>query len=143
MVLAWPETQLDQSARIGNRLALPAVVRLVAAQCFFASLVPGAGSFPVQIVFANEGFLNGLGSFGVYFLLAANPRGFLPRAFSCRASLARTGRSGGRVVLGGRSFFRGCIGRRIGGQRQAGAHSEQPAHHNENCPPNFSPNAHY
>src|ERR1700693_3584779 len=143
MVLAWPETQLDQSARIAHRLSLPAVVGLVAAHGFFTSLVPGAGSFPVQIVFANEGFLNGLGSFGVYFLLTANPRGFLPRAFTCRASLARTGRSGGRVVLRGRTFFRGCIGRRIGGRRQAGAHPSPRAHPHENCPPNFSPNAHY
>src|SRR6202021_2414240 len=136
MVLAWPETQVDQSARSGNRLALPALVGVVAAHGFFASRVPGAGSFPVQIVFANEGFLNGLGSCGVYFLLAANPRGFLPRAFTGGASLSRTGRSGGRVVLGGRSFFRGCIGRRIGGRRQAGAHRSQRAHPRENCPPN-------
>ena len=71
MVLARPQAQFDQSARVRHGLALPSVIGLVAAHGVFARLVPGAGRFSVQVVFADQRFLDGLRSLGVNFLLAA------------------------------------------------------------------------
>ncbi len=71
MVLARPQTQLDQRPRVGYCLALPSLVGLVAAHSLFAGLVPCARSFPAEVMFADQGFLNGLGSLGIDFLLAA------------------------------------------------------------------------
>jgi hypothetical protein len=39
---------------------------------FFAGLVPSAGGFAAQIVFADQSFLNRLCSFGVNLLLASS-----------------------------------------------------------------------
>ena len=74
MIFARPQTQLNQRPRVGDRLALPSMVRLVAAHGLFAGLVPRAGGFPAQVVFADQGLLNGQGSFRVDFLLAAGAR---------------------------------------------------------------------
>src|ERR1017187_5354383 len=52
-------------------LARPSLVGLVAAHSLFAGLVPCARSFPAEVMFADQGFLNGLGSLGIDFLLAA------------------------------------------------------------------------
>ena len=73
MVLARAQTQLDQRARVGHRLTLPAVVGLVTAHGLFAGLVPRSRGFSLQVVFANQRFLNGLGSLGIDLLLAAYP----------------------------------------------------------------------
>ena len=74
MVFARAQAQLDQRPRIGDLLALPAVVGLVAAHGFFASLVPGAGGFSAEVVLADQGFLNSAGPLRVYFLLSAGAR---------------------------------------------------------------------
>ncbi len=74
MVLARPQTQLDQRPRVGHFLALPPVIGLVATHSFFTGLVPGARSFARQIMLADQSFLNGLGTLGVDFLLASCPR---------------------------------------------------------------------
>ena len=71
MVFARAQTQFDQCSRVGDGFALPAVIGLVAAHGFFAGLVPGASGFAAEVVLADQGFLNGPGSLGVYFLLAA------------------------------------------------------------------------
>ena len=71
MILARTQAQADQSARIGDGFALPALIGLVAAHGFFAGLVPGASGFAAEVVLADQGFLNGPSSLGVYFLLAA------------------------------------------------------------------------
>jgi len=73
MIFARAQTQLDQRPRVGHRLALPAVIGLVAAHGIFAGLVPCAGSFTAQVVFADQRCLNRLGTLGVDFLLAARP----------------------------------------------------------------------
>lgn len=73
MILARAQTQLDQRARVGHRLALPAVSGLVAPHGLFAGLVPRSGGFSFQVVLANQRFLNGLSSLVVDFLLAAYP----------------------------------------------------------------------
>ncbi len=84
--LLGSQAQLDQRPRVGHRLALPAVIRLVAAHGLFAGLVPRARGFPAQVMLADQGFLNGLGSFGVDFLLAPRLRRLLARGmFSCDA----------------------------------------------------------
>lgn len=73
MVFARAQPQLDQRARVRNRLALPTLVRLVAAHGLFTGLVPRSRGFSLQVMFTNQGLLNGLGSLGVNFLLAADP----------------------------------------------------------------------
>lgn len=102
MILAGAQSQLDERSRVGHGLALPAVVRLVAAHGFFAGLVPGAGSFSAEVVLADQGFLNGLGSLGVDFLLAAGPRRF----FSRGAPRSRRGVSSSRGSRRMRTFCR-------------------------------------
>ena len=85
MVLARPQTQFDQRPRVRHRLALPSIVGLIAAHGRFAGLIPGAGSFSAQIMLADQGFLDGLRSLGINFLLAADT---LPaRAFSLRGRM--------------------------------------------------------
>ena len=74
MVVAWPQPQADQSARIGHRFRLPAVVGLIAAHGIFAGLVPGSGRFAAQVMFANQRFLNLLRPLGIDLLLAARNR---------------------------------------------------------------------
>ncbi len=74
MLFARPQSQLDQRSRVGHGLALPAVICLVAAHGFFASLVPGAGGFSAEVVLADQGFLNSAGPLRVYFLLSAGAR---------------------------------------------------------------------
>jgi len=74
MVMARTEAEADQRARVGHRLRLPAVISLIAAHGIFAGLIPGSRGASSQIVFADQGFLNGLSAFGINFLLAA--RGF-------------------------------------------------------------------
>lgn len=80
VIFAGAQAQLDQSPGIGYGLDLPAVVGLVAAHSLLASLVPSAGRFAFQVVFANQGLLDRLGSFGVNFQLAAHA--FFSRALS-------------------------------------------------------------
>ena len=77
MIFARTKTQLDQRARVGHLLALPSVVGLVAAHGVFAGLIPAAGGFSVQVMFADQGLLNGSGSFGIDFLLASRTTCFL------------------------------------------------------------------
>ncbi len=72
MVLTWPQTQFDQRPRVRHRLALPSIVSLIAAHGRLAGLIPGAGSFSAQVMLADQGFLNGLRSLGINFLLAAD-----------------------------------------------------------------------
>jgi len=74
MILARSQTQLDQRPRIGDLLALPAMIRLISSHGFFAGLIPAARGFARQIMLADQSFLNGLGSLGVDFLLAPRPR---------------------------------------------------------------------
>ena len=72
MVLARSKAQLNQSARVGNLFSLPALISLKMPHGFFAGLVPSAGGFAAQIVFADQSFLNRLCSFGVNLLLASS-----------------------------------------------------------------------
>jgi len=74
MVLARAKSQLNERARVGHLLALPAVIGLVAAHGFFAGLVPRARGFAVQIVLADQSFLNSLSTLRINFLLAADAR---------------------------------------------------------------------
>ena len=74
MVVAWPQSQADQSARIGYRFRLPAVVGLIAAHGIFAGLVPRSGRFAAQVMFANQRFLNLLRPLRINLLLAPRRR---------------------------------------------------------------------
>ncbi len=96
MVLARAEPQLDEGAGVGHLLALPAVVGLVAPHGFFTGLVPRARWFTAQVVLADQGLLNSLGSLGINLLLAADARGLFSRGAFSRCSRRR-----GRVGLAG------------------------------------------
>ncbi len=152
MVFARAQTQLDQRPRVGHRFALPALVGLVATHGLFAGLVPRARSFSAQVVFANQRFLNGLGSLRVNFLLAA--RTLLSRALSRRSRmrLASGFRPAGRfccalvMLVGDRSCSRRLLCRSVAGRTLASgrqntcAHHEQRTHSDQSCSPDFSPN---
>jgi len=73
VILARPQAQTDQRARVGNFLGLPAVVALITAHGVFAGLVPGAGRFSREVMLADQRFLNGAGSIRVNFLLTSHP----------------------------------------------------------------------
>ncbi len=88
MILARPQAQLDQRARVGDGLALPSVIGLIAAHGFFAGLVPCAGGFAGHVMLADQSFLNGLRPLGVDFLLAARLRRFLLRGMFSRCECA-------------------------------------------------------
>jgi hypothetical protein len=69
MILARTQAQADERARIGNGLALPSVIGLVAPHRIFAGLVPGSGGIAAQIMFADQRFLNRLCAYGINLLL--------------------------------------------------------------------------
>lgn len=74
MVFARAKTQLNEGARVGHLLALPAVIGLVAAHGLFTGLVPRARWFAVQIVLADQSFLNSLSTLRINSLLATDER---------------------------------------------------------------------
>ena len=53
MILAWPETEADQRARIRDGLALPSVIGLILSHGVFAGLVPRPTGLAGQIVLAD------------------------------------------------------------------------------------------
>ena len=63
MIFARAQTELDQSARVGHSLALPTLVCLVTTHGLLTRLVPRSCGFSSQIVLADQGFLDRLGSF--------------------------------------------------------------------------------
>jgi len=87
VIMAWPQTQADQCARIGDRLRLPAVIGLIVAHGVFAGLVPGSGRLAAQVMFANQRFLNLLRPLRINLLLA--PRSRLSLTFVVRARALR------------------------------------------------------
>ena len=113
MILARPQAQLDQRARVRHRLALPAVVRLITPHGCFAGLVPRAARFPTQIVFADQRFLNRLRPFAIDFLLPARAPRFLFRRALSRGTVRLAGslcrsRSGVVLLTRTRSCLLGC-----------------------------------
>jgi hypothetical protein len=99
VIFARPQAKADQGARIGNRFALPAMIRLVLAHGIFAGLVPCAGGLSAHVVFADQGLLNRLCPLGINLLLPSHLRRLLARPLPCRCrtgfagGLGRTGRS--------------------------------------------------
>jgi len=145
MVFARSQAQLDQRPRVGDRLALPSVVGLVAPHGLFTGLVPCAGSLALQIMLADQRFLNGLGSFRVDFLLAAHP--LLSRgAFSPRgcARCSRSGRSGRRFCLAlvrlasGRTCSRRLVCGSVRGRTLASCGRTTSAYHDQSTQPDQS-----
>ena len=59
MILARPQTEADQSARIRDRLTLPSVIGLELPHGVFAGLVPCPAGLAGQIVFPDQCLLNG------------------------------------------------------------------------------------
>jgi hypothetical protein len=72
MIVVRTQSQLNQGARIGNFFGLPAVVALISAHGIFAGLVPNSCSFAVQVMFADQRFLNRRRPARVDLLLAAH-----------------------------------------------------------------------
>jgi len=98
MVVARPQSQADQGARVGYGLRLPAVVGLIAPHRLFTGLIPRTGRFAAQVVLAYQRFLNGLRALRFNLLLA--PRR-LPSAVLVRARVLRFA----VVSRGGRTRF--------------------------------------
>ena len=71
MILAWPQAQTDERTRVRYRFGLPAMVGLVTPHGIFTGLVPCTRGFAAEVVFANQGFLNGSRPLGVDLLLSA------------------------------------------------------------------------
>ena len=70
MVVVRAEAELDEGAGVGSGLRLPAMVGLIFLHGFLRGVVPNAGGFAVQIMFANQGGLDGAGALRIDFLLA-------------------------------------------------------------------------
>jgi len=98
VIFAGPKAKADQGARIGNRFALPAMIRLVLPHGIFAGLVPCAAGLPAHVMFADQGLLNCLGPLGINLLLSTQLRRLLSRPLPrrCRVSF------GGRLSPSGR-----------------------------------------
>ena len=154
MILARSQAQADQGTRVGDRLALPAMVRLVTPHGLFACLVPRAGRIPAQIMLANQRFLNGLRPFAIDFLLPTCARRFLFRRPLSGGAVIFAGRllcSGTGVVLGrarprlflssGRFFLRGIASRVLTetGRRQRHRRHDHDADGTEPCFPDWNP----
>src|SRR5262249_52811978 len=54
-----PKAQLDEGARIGRDLGLPAIGRLIAEHSVFGSTVPDSGGFSGKVMLANQCILDG------------------------------------------------------------------------------------
>jgi len=63
--LVWTQTQLDQRARIGQGLRLPAIGFLVLRQRVFGRLVPLAGWLTRKVVLVDQRLLNLAGAPGI------------------------------------------------------------------------------
>jgi hypothetical protein len=157
MIVARPQAQADQRARIGYGLRLPSVIGLIAPHGLFTGLIPGSSRFARHIVFANQRFLDRLRPLGLNLLLAPR-RGFslaaLMRGGVLRFAVVRP-RDRGRFcvcpcrgmgcgmglrrrrgcVCGRRGRLRGCAGRRTRSpdQRQSAA-GTQPSPHSRATP---------
>lgn len=83
MVVARPQPQADQRARVGHGLRLPAVICLIAPHGIFTGLIPRTGRFAGHIMLAYQRFLDSLRPLGIDFLLS-------PRCLLFFAALART-----------------------------------------------------
>ena len=70
ILLAGAEAQLDQRAGVREDLGLPVVVVLEADECFARGLVPFAGGFALEVVFADQRLLDFQGAGRVDGLLA-------------------------------------------------------------------------
>ena len=70
MVVTGPEAKFDQGARVGDRLVLPAIIGLEAAQGVFGGGIPLPCGLAIQVVLANEGFLDLVSAFAIDLLLA-------------------------------------------------------------------------
>src|SRR5574340_423024 len=73
-----PQAQLDEGARIGGDLGLPAIGGLVADQGVLGALVPDAVGLAVEVVLTNQGRLNLAHPVGLDAALPLPPPGSLP-----------------------------------------------------------------
>ncbi len=105
VIVARPQPQADQRARIRHRLRLPAMIRLILPHSVFAVLVPASRRVGAQIMLANQSLLYSLRPLGIDLLLPAR-RLLLPafararaRTGRLRAPAVRTGRLGCGTTL--------------------------------------------
>src|SRR5258706_7667213 len=87
MVMARPEPQAEQRARVGHSLRWPAMIGLIAPHGVFTGLIPGSARLAAQVVLANQRFLDRLCALGINLLLA--PRGRLSLAVLARVRILR------------------------------------------------------
>ncbi len=67
-----PEAKLDERARVGDSLVLPAVVGLEAAESVFGGGIPLSGGRTAQVVLADQSFLYLMRAFGIDLLLTTD-----------------------------------------------------------------------
>ncbi len=70
MLVIGAKAEFDEGAGVGRGFRLPAVVGLILFHGFLRCVVPDAGSFSVEVVFTNQGFLDFAGALRINFLLA-------------------------------------------------------------------------
>ena len=71
MIVARPESEFDEGARVGNRFILPAIVALEFSQRVFGGRVPFSGRLAAQVMLLDQRFLDLLGALGINLLLSA------------------------------------------------------------------------
>jgi hypothetical protein len=124
-VVARPQTQADQSARVRHFLRLPAVIGLITPHGIFAGLVPRARRFAGQIMLAYQRFLNRLRPLRFNLLLApcGLPFTALPRTRVLRFAVGTCRRTGFWMFAGGRVR----CGMRLGSCRGARSSALRPS----------------
>jgi hypothetical protein len=132
VIVAGPEAEFDQRARVGDSLVLPAIVGLESPQGVFRGGIPFSGRLAAEVVLTNERFLDLVSAVGINLLLPF----YLFRALSlARSGLARgcsrvrgvrfCPRSRGLRLRFGNWLRGGFRGRRCGLGKHAGARQDQ------------------
>jgi len=71
MFVIGPQSQLDQGTSIRRGFRLPIVIRLKTLHCPLGRVIPDSRWFPVEIVLADQSFLNFQGALRINPLLSA------------------------------------------------------------------------
>jgi len=151
MLVIWPQSQFDEGASIGSGFGLPIVVRLISLHGLLRRVIPHAGRFPRQVVFANQGLLDFQGAFRVNLLLSTRTpvrRGFprsltFPGGRACRSAGGLGSfrvRTRGGIRGRGRLLGRGLAGGlAVLGRRQRCRKQRYTRNRRKSCHPKVKP----
>ena len=73
MIFTRSQPQLDECSRVGHGLVLPSVIGLIPPHGFLARLIPFPGRLALQVMLADERFLDCLCAFRINLLLSPHP----------------------------------------------------------------------